>query len=171
MPDISGSPDETGKVTPKLFKHPALIFDAVDRLSSFTPERPSKPDPRRPGDTIARIMTNLLTFSPLQYRPELASHAEDQPQSYVLPMRRSTIAVTNTMGLAGPERKVAVDYVFLGESLEEVCRVNAGAARVHGRYDHQRVFEALAALFPALEDENGPHRYKKISAAQQVVMK
>ncbi|KAI4527925.1 WD40 repeat-like protein [Schizophyllum commune Loenen D] len=171
MPDVSGSPDEPGKVTPKLFKHPALIFDAVDRLSSFTPERPTKSDPRRHGDTIARIMTNLLTFSPLQYRPELASHAEDQPQSYVLPMRRSTIAVTNTMGLAGPERKVAVDYVFLGESLEEVCRVNAGAARVHGRYDHQRVFEALAALFPALEDENGPHRYKKMSAAQQVVMK
>ncbi|KAL1749235.1 hypothetical protein HDZ31DRAFT_79080 [Schizophyllum fasciatum] len=174
LPEVSGSPDDPGKpAMPKLFKHPALIFDAVDRLASFTPERGGKPEPRRRGeaDNVARIMTNLLTFSPLQYRPELASHADDQPQSYVLPMRRSTIAVSNTMALAGPDRKVAVDYIFHGHSIENVCKTNAEAARVHGRFDHQRVFDALAALFPSLEENEDPHKYKNMSAAQQVVTK
>lgn len=173
--DVSGSPDDAaaGKdATPKLFKHPALIYDAVDRLGSFTPERSGKADPRRRGDAenISRIMTNLLTFSPLQYRPELASHADDQPQSYVLPMRRSTIAVTNTLGLTGADRKVAIDYIFHGEALEDVCRTNAEVAQTHGRYDHQRVFDALASLFPAMEGGDEPHKYKKMSAVQTLVL-
>lgn len=56
--------------------------------------------------------------------------------------------ITNTTHISGGDRKVATEYVFEDETLALVCQKNAEVAREHGRYDHERIFKILQALFP-----------------------
>jgi hypothetical protein len=72
--------------------------------------------------------------------------------------RRSTVFLTQTTNLAGSDRKVAEEYVFLvkGGGLRKACEVNAGIARKCGRYDHERVFETLRMLLPTKEQIDDP---------------
>jgi len=60
--------------------------------------------------------------------------------------RRSTVIIRNTMTIAGGDRRVALDYIFVSESVVQVCNINAEFARSRGRYDHERIFRALAAV-------------------------
>lgn len=67
---------------------------------------------------------------------------------------------------------VAVDYIFLSHSLEDVCQKNAALAREHGRYDHERVFRTLAVLFPASQqtaETEGGAGWTKL--AKEVIVK
>ncbi|KAJ7148202.1 hypothetical protein C8R46DRAFT_1167201 [Mycena filopes] len=147
------------QTAPRVFRSPALIADAVRRLSLAATDRVVKHlDPRRPqdGDHILRIMTNLLTFShdtSQHHRDSESSRprGEDglRPNSFAYPApRRSTVFITNTTHISGGDRKVAEAYVFENETLALVCQKNAEVAREHGRYDHERIFKILQALFP-----------------------
>ncbi|KAJ7292557.1 hypothetical protein C8J57DRAFT_1490063 [Mycena rebaudengoi] len=151
IPASHDSIDTTGDhPPPRVFRSPALMADAVRQLSLAATDRIVKPlDSRRPqdGDHILRIMTNLLTFS------HDSSHHRDSESSRPrgeearaghtsLPLRRkqmSTVYLVNTANIAGADRKVASGK-------------NAEVAREHGRYDHERIFKILQALFPAVED-------------------
>ncbi|KAJ7500604.1 hypothetical protein B0H11DRAFT_784912 [Mycena galericulata] len=147
---------------PRVFRSPALLADAVRRLSLAATDRVVKPlDPRRPqdGDHILRIMTNLLTFShdTSHHRDSESSRLRGEEgfrsDSFAFPApRRSTVFITNTTDISGGDRKVAVGYVFEAETVAVLCQKNAEVAREHGRYDHERIFKILLALFPALED-------------------
>ncbi|KAJ7831185.1 hypothetical protein B0H14DRAFT_2365267 [Mycena olivaceomarginata] len=145
---------------PRVFRSPALIADAVRRLSLAATDRVVKPlDPRRPqdGDHILRIMTNLLTFShdtSQHHRDSESSRLRGEDtvpsNSFAYPaQRRSTVFITNTTHISGGDRKVATGYVFEAETLAMVCQKNAEVAREHGRYDHERIFKILQALFPS----------------------
>jgi hypothetical protein len=164
IPASHDSIDTTGDhPPPRVFRSPALMADAVRQLSLAATDRIVKPlDSRRPqdGDHILRIMTNLLTFS------HDSSHHRDSESSRPrgeearaghtsLPLRRkqmSMVYLVNTANIAGADRKVASGYIFEADTLAEVCRKNAEVAREHGRYDHERIFKILQALFPAVED-------------------
>ncbi|KAJ7473277.1 hypothetical protein FB451DRAFT_290628 [Mycena latifolia] len=142
----------------RVFRSPALVADAVRRLSLAATDRIVKPlDPRRPqdGDHILRIMTNLLTFShdTSHHRDSESSRPRGEDgfrhDSFAYPApRRSTVFITNTTHISGPDRKVAEGYVFEAETLPMLCQKNAEVAREHGRYDHERIFKILHALFP-----------------------
>ncbi|KAJ6467500.1 hypothetical protein C8R47DRAFT_990390 [Mycena vitilis] len=151
------------QAAPHVFRSPALIADAVRRLSLAATDRVVKPlDPRRPqdGDHILRIMTNLLTFShdtSQHHRDSESSRirGEDgmRSNSFAYPApRRSTVFITNTTHISGGDRKVATGYIFQAETLALVCQRNAEVAREHGRYDHERIFKILQALFPSESD-------------------
>ncbi|KAJ6566840.1 hypothetical protein B0H19DRAFT_1067114 [Mycena capillaripes] len=151
------------QAAPRMFRSPALIADAVRRLSLAATDRVVKPlDPRRPqdGDHILRIMTNLLTFShdtSQHHRDSESSRLRGEEglrsNSFAYPApRRSTVFITNTTHISGGDRKVATGYVFEAETLALVCQKNAEVAREHGRYDHERIFKVLQALFPSHGD-------------------
>lgn len=53
----------------------------------------------------------------------------------------------DTTNIAGPDRLVALDYVFSSTSLIDVCERNARAAKEKGRFDHERIFRTLQPLF------------------------
>lgn len=144
-----------------MFQSPSLISDAVRRLGLSAIDRQAKPvDPRRLGDrnNILRIMTNLLTFS----QHKSAKDAETKPLGDLLKIyalqapRQNSVFLGTSRIIAGGDRKVAVDYIFESSSLADVCGKNAVAARNHGRYDHERVFRTLQALFPTSEQKSTP---------------
>lgn len=151
------------QAAPRMFRSPALIADAVRRLSLAATDRVVKPlDPRRPqdGDHILRIMTNLLTFShdtSQHHRDSESSRLRGEEglrsNSFAYPApRRSTVFITNTTHISGGDRKVATGYMFEAETVALVCQKNAEVAREHGRYDHERIFKVLQALFPSHGD-------------------
>jgi hypothetical protein len=157
LQDISVSPDRASRSTdavPRLFQSPALLSDAVRRLGLAATDRLVKSvDSKRAedGDTILRIMTNLLTFSHHNFRrdAEQSKPFGGIAQNYsLLPPHRSTIFINNTTDTAGADKKVATDYLFEADSLSAVCEKNALIARQHGRYDHERVFRILSTLVP-----------------------
>ncbi|KAG6844879.1 hypothetical protein H0H87_002824 [Tephrocybe sp. NHM501043] len=156
---------------PRMFQSPALISDAVRRLSLSAKDRHQKAgEIRRLGDryNILRIMTNLLTLQP-KPKSAVSDGGERRPlgdvlKSYALLSAppRSTVFLGPTTNLAGGDRKVARDYVFSeadnagqlpesgnGGGLKEVCAKNARFARLHGRYDHERAFKILQSFVPS----------------------
>ncbi|KAG6900566.1 hypothetical protein C0993_008720 [Termitomyces sp. T159_Od127] len=156
---------------PRMFQSPSLLSDAVRRLSLSAKDRQQKvADMRRLGDrhNILRIMTNLLTLQPKPKSAQGSEICERRPlgdllKSYALLSAppRSTVFLGPTTNIAGGDRKVAEDYVFgdaedvgqppefvRGGGLKEVCAKNAGFARRHGRYDHERAFKMLQAFVP-----------------------
>ncbi|KAF8209638.1 hypothetical protein K438DRAFT_1711879 [Mycena galopus ATCC 62051] len=152
---------------PRVFRSPALIADAVRRLSLAATDRVVKPlDPHRlqDGDHILRIMTNLLTFSydtSQHHRDSESSRLREEDGArannvqYPAP-RRSMVFIANTTHISGGDRKVAASYVFEAETLAMVCQTNSKVAREHGRYDHERIFNILQALFPSYDDSCVP---------------
>lgn len=76
----------------------------------------------------------------------------------LLPTRRSNVFMMDTTNIAGPDRLVAVDYVFSSTSLIDVCERNARAAKEKGRFDHERIFRTLQSLFrtPEKREEGQP---------------
>jgi WD repeat-containing protein 59 len=144
----------------RIFQSPSLISDAVRRLAlSSADHQPRNTDQRKAGDpnNILRIMTNLLTFSQQKHGKEgEAKPLGDILKSYALlsaTPRRSMIFFASTNNLAGADKKVAVDYIFSSTtSLSDVCNQNAAYAASHGRTDHERTFQMLAAV---LSDTSG----------------
>ncbi|KAH9914175.1 uncharacterized protein BXZ73DRAFT_92835 [Epithele typhae] len=165
-PSINSRGPDTG---PRLFQSPALLSDAVRRLSSAAQDRESVSSERRRGDdgsngpNVLRIMDNLFTFShrppyPPPQPPQGTAGSLGKPRRVsdnshqvednysVLPTRRSSVFIKSTEGVLGvPDPEVAARYV-VGGAMGEVWRMNAAAAKVLGRNDHERVFRMMAVL-------------------------
>uniref|UniRef100_A0A0W0FZ82 Uncharacterized protein n=1 Tax=Moniliophthora roreri TaxID=221103 RepID=A0A0W0FZ82_MONRR len=135
--------------TSRMFQSPALVYDAVRRLSLAASDRVPKVESRRSesGEHLTRIMTSLLTFS-RHRRPSFQEpvYPGDGTDSFMMPSRRSTVVISNTSPIAGCDKIVAVDYIFLAPDILDLCDQNANFARAHGRYDHERIFRTLGAL-------------------------
>jgi WD repeat-containing protein 59 len=136
---------------PRLFQSPALVSEAIRRLSLAASDRsPKSVENKRPesGDPISRIMTNLLTFPHHRLRRESDSVRSDTASNHMAMVapRRSTVVICNTTTIAGGDRRVAVDYVFISHDVLSLCATNAVIANNRGRYDHERIFKALGAL-------------------------
>ncbi|KAF9527133.1 hypothetical protein CPB83DRAFT_856798 [Crepidotus variabilis] len=136
------------------FQSPALVADAVRRLGLAATDRTVQPiDPRHPeaGITILKAMTNLLTVSqPQQQRIRRDREMGGDPmQNHFGSVKRSTVFLLSTRNIAGADQKAGKDYIFSvgGGSLAEVCERNADFAKLHGRFDHERVFRTLKTLF------------------------
>jgi hypothetical protein len=158
------------------FQSPALVSDAVRRLGLAATDRIVRPiDPNQPeaGLDILRAMTNLLTVPQQKMRRDSDSkHSAVVRKNYaMLQARRSMIFVTSTRNIAGADKTLVDDYVFMADSLAGVCERNAEAARRHGRYDHERVFKTLRTLFKNPEDEkkHGGSSFASDLLAAQVV--
>ncbi|KAF5346263.1 hypothetical protein D9756_011276 [Leucocoprinus leucothites] len=146
----------------QMFSYPALLSDAVKRLTLAAVDRSYAPDPRRQkGEDMGRIMTDLLTLS--QHRDRQAEakggitgDGAQQPLSQggqaannqvaVIQVRRSMMYASNINWLDGPDKKVAAGYVFEANTLAGVCEKNAAVAGECRRYDHERVWRTLEAL-------------------------
>ena len=61
----------------------------------------------------------------------------------------------DTTNISGPDRTVAVDYVFQAGSLIEVCEKNAEVARRFQRQDHERMFEMLHVMIAQVSKSEG----------------
>ncbi|KDQ52927.1 hypothetical protein JAAARDRAFT_61692 [Jaapia argillacea MUCL 33604] len=140
--DVSASPSVTSRHDdgmPRLFQSPAIVSDAVRRLSLAALDRSNASTPRGPDDTgnILRVMTNLLTAAQQKHVPESFS---------LLSVRLSTVYLRDTSHAGGPDRTAAERYGFLGESPSKICQKNADLANQMGRYDHERIFKLLETL-------------------------
>lgn len=164
------------------FQSPALVADAVRRLGLAAVDRTVRAiDPRHPemGMTILKAMTNLLTVSQPQSqrsRREKEPIADPKQNYSYVPLRRSTVFLLSTRSIGGADQRAAQDYVFAVESgsLAEVCEKNAEAARLHGRFDHERVFRTLKTLFRQPQNEGDKWRplgFSSDQLARRVIMR
>ncbi|KAH8828328.1 vacuolar membrane protein [Flagelloscypha sp. PMI_526] len=140
---------------------PALLSDAMRLLSLAQPERTLgiKRQVASQNTTFFGTMTNLFTYSSspaymvgsdtLAERDNMDSR-DTNPS--LVPSRRSTVYLTNTISLIGPDRTVAVDYMFSHTSIHILCEMNAEVAQRYGRFDHERIFKTLAPIL-----NNGSH--------------
>ncbi|KAJ3564713.1 hypothetical protein NP233_g8108 [Leucocoprinus birnbaumii] len=167
----------------RLISTPALLSDAVRRLTLAAVDRSYAPDPRsQKGEEMGRMMTDLLTLS--QYRPSADSIAGGGGESAqqrstqsannqvtVIQLRRSMMYASNVNWLDGPDKKVAAGYVFEADTLAGVCVKNANVARDCRRYDHERVWKTLEAL---LQNVNAAGKWITLDCekmAKQVFMR
>ncbi|KAL0575974.1 hypothetical protein V5O48_006008 [Marasmius crinis-equi] len=128
-----GLPDEKSDESgPRMYQSPSLVMEAVRRLSFAASDRPLKTEARR-SDSSEHAGGDASQYPP-------------NPNGFVVPSRRSTVLISNTMSLGGSDRAVAGDYVFHASQIPILCDQNAGFANLHGRYDHERIFRTLGAL-------------------------
>lgn len=178
-----GFPDPEGGVggvgIPGMLRSPTLVRDAVYKLGMAAKDsgkgimKALGEGGRREeaGNDIVRVMANVLAYSRQQKsRRESEGNHHHHPMSgpgsvnggdggrdYAFVATRSTVFLVSTNETAGPDKKVAVGYVYACPEeaglLTEVCARNANNARACGRYDHERVFKMLQTLF--VEKETG----------------
>lgn len=139
----------------RMFSSPALLANALRQLAFAAVDRTYAPDPRRQkGAEMVRVMTDLLALSQYRDRKDFDSKGTEQrtpagqAANHVatIQVRRSMMYASNINWLDGPDKKVAVEYVFEADSLVGVCEVNAKVAREYRRYDHERAWKTLLAL-------------------------
>ena len=158
---------------------PALVSDAVRRLGLAAADRTVRTiDPRQPevGVIITRAMTNLFTVPQHSKRRDSTSQqhtdGETSKNYALLGLKRSHVFFTPTADIGGADRKVALGYVFMADTLAEACDKNAEMARDFGRYDHERVFKTLRTLFVDPENAKKKGRGRSFasdSLAAQVI--
>ncbi|KAH9843960.1 uncharacterized protein C8Q71DRAFT_21868 [Rhodofomes roseus] len=156
MREISVSPSLASRgpdTAPRLFQSPALLSDAVRRLTDAAQDRASTTKANNQADdagNILRIMTNLFTYSQLKSRrvSEHSRPVEDIPASYsLLPQRRSSVLIKDTAGLVGIDAVMASEYTFAVDNPADCCKENADIAKARGRIDHERIMRILEAVF------------------------
>ncbi len=137
--------------TVNIYQSPSLVADAVGRLAAIASDRSGKSADSRQsdnGENILRVMTNFFTFSQERFRHNFDSRPQGEgPDHRVIPLRRSTLSIGTISHIAGSDKKVALRYVFQSHSLSDVCARNAVVAREYRRFDHERIFITLGALF------------------------
>ncbi|THH17187.1 hypothetical protein EUX98_g9174 [Antrodiella citrinella] len=155
MRDLSASPSIGSRgpdQAPRLFRSPALLSDAVRRLSLAASDRDiDLPETKRTEDahSILRIMSNLYSFSHQRVRKfsENSRPSEDVPTNYsLLPTRRSTVFIRDASAILGLDIASAAQYVFPSTHPRNWCATNAEIARHAGRVYHQRVFTMLQVM-------------------------
>lgn len=141
---------------PRLFQSPALVSDAVRRLTVASQDRQITASgsyrARDEGDSILSIMSNLLMFSRLnKRRPSEQSRVLDEiPASYhLLPPQVITVHLRNASYVVGACRDTATEYVFDGKGLEDICNINEMVARKYERWDHERFFKTMKIFLPS----------------------
>lgn len=77
----------------------------------------------------------------------------------------------NVNWLAGPDKKVATEYIFEADTLAEVCEKNAEVAKEYGRFDHERVWKALQILLQSATSEGKWPSLNCERLAKQMFMK
>ncbi|KAJ7894421.1 hypothetical protein B0H14DRAFT_3854291 [Mycena olivaceomarginata] len=144
---------------PRVFRSPALIAECCPATESCgdgpccEATRSSPPpgwgphpaDHDQPVDVLARHVAAPSRLGVVT----AARRGHRTLEQLRVPTQRSTVFITNTTHISGGDRKVAIGYVFEAETLAMVCQKNAEVAREHGRYDHERIFKILQALFPS----------------------
>lgn len=148
---MSASPSlRAQEAAPRLFRAPASLSDAINRLTVASNDRTQSNTSRRTEDAanILRIMTNLLTFSQGKRRrvSERSKPANDDVPYALLPTRRSTVFIKPAVSIGHPDRAIASQYQLDMTKPGESCRANASIAKQHGRHDHERVFKTLEIL-------------------------
>ncbi|KAJ8495802.1 hypothetical protein ONZ45_g12696 [Pleurotus djamor] len=160
--DLSVSPSKPSSLQetePRPIQPPALVADAIRRLEqAATVSSLRAPAPKRmeDGGNILRIMTNLLTVSQRRYaRDSDSSIVGDSSKnySYLPPIRRSSVYISQTNDLSGPDRKVALGYIFSADTLMTVCERNSQIARECGRFDHERIFRIMRSVLPTTQSK------------------
>lgn len=171
--DEDEQPPETPK--PRVFSSPFRLSDAVRRLALVATDRNYVPDPRRQrSNDVVRVMTDLLSFpqrggdSTQQHRNQAGQTAN---QVAMIQVHRSMMFATNVNWLAGPDKKVATEYIFEADTLAEVCEKNAEVAREYGRFDHERVWKALQILLQSATPEGKWPNVACERLAKQMFMK
>ncbi|EIW56116.1 uncharacterized protein TRAVEDRAFT_50605 [Trametes versicolor FP-101664 SS1] len=167
-PSISSRPADAG---PRIFQSPALLSDAVRRLTSAAQDRePQSVERKRSDDAnnvdnVLRIMDGLFTFSHVAYAPnkprrvsENSRQVDDIPSQYaLLPAQRSsgyTVYINSTDGLVGePDADAAARYVLKGK-LSGMFKANTAIAKTLGRSDHERVLSMLQVLATRRPEEH-----------------
>ena len=146
----------------RIYQSPTLVLEAVRRLSFAASDRPLKAEIRRSdsGEHVTRLMTTLLTIS--RHRPPGAESSQysPNPNGLVTPSRHSTVLISRTVSRTGSDKAVAGDYIFQAPTISDVCNRNADFARLHGRFDHERIFRTLGALLKTwtqAEDTQAKH--------------
>ncbi|KAI0368548.1 hypothetical protein BV20DRAFT_969152 [Pilatotrama ljubarskyi] len=172
--EISLSPSVASRhpdAAPRIFQSPALLSDAVRRLTSAAHDRQPQSVERKRGedannvDNVLRIMDSLFMFSSYgsqsSSKPRRVSdqsrQIEDIPSQYsLLATRRSsvyTVYIKSPESLLGlPDTGAAAAYLLKGD-LPEIYALNAGIARTLGRNDHERVFKMLQVLASRNSDD------------------
>ena len=159
FPDQEGG---GGGAVPGVLRSPSLVRDAMWKLGVASKDNRGM-KPLEAGHDIVRVMANVLAYS-RQAKTRRDSEGSHHPMSatgsvnggdgYSFVATRSTVFLVSTNETAGPDKKVAVGYVYEcpEEGLSEVCARNARNARACGRYDHERVFKMLQTLFGERKD-------------------
>lgn len=164
--------DSQGSTEKETFKPPALLSDALRLLHASALDRPMKSFEDRQaaagGDRFFRFTTNFLTLtntnqrhsaerlgssSPSQTRSQSQQDTQAREYSYVA-SRRSTVFMVSTLGTSGGDKIAGEGYIFQGSTIAALCDRNAAVARTIHRYDHERVFRTLGALFLNIESED-----------------
>ncbi|KAK2464862.1 hypothetical protein APHAL10511_002938 [Amanita phalloides] len=185
-----GSFSEQDTSVPRLLRSPSLVSDAVWKLGLAAKDRGTRPlnDTRRDegaGGDIVRVMADILAFSrqgrdsdasrPAMSAADTAAGGDDG-KNYAISATRSTVFLVSTNETAGPDKRVAVGYKYscAEEGLRGVCMKNANNARTCGRYDHERVFKMLQALFAERKAGSGSEKDERSFAsdtlAKRVIM-
>lgn len=146
------STPQNSSTTVSIYQSPSLVAEAVRRLGTIASDRSGKSSadsrPSDNGENILRVMTNFFTFSQERFRHNFDSRLQGEvPDHFVIPLRRSTLSIGTISHIAGSDKKVAMRYVFQSHSLSDVCDRNAVVAREYHRFDHERIFITLRALF------------------------
>ncbi|KAF9266957.1 hypothetical protein L218DRAFT_857464 [Marasmius fiardii PR-910] len=156
-------PEKTEDVGPRMFQSPSLVSEAIRRLCCAANDRMIKLESRRSDSSehVTRVMTALFTISQHSHNVGESSQYSPNPNSYVMPSRRSTVIISNTSSIAGSDKTVAEDYIFQASEIPILCDQNASFARLHGRYDHERIFKTLGALLKTWVSIGGTHYTKQ----------
>ncbi|KAM5543752.1 hypothetical protein V8D89_002369 [Ganoderma adspersum] len=171
--EISVSPSVNSRAADgaRLFQSPALLSDAVKRLSSAAMDRESLSMERKRGDdtsipnNVLRIMDNLFTFShspyphpapPLGKPRRVSENSRPVEDDYaLLPTRRRSVYIKQAEGVPGiPDSEAAARYVLSGRDFADICKTNVAVARLLGRSDHERVFGMLYVLAGRKADQS-----------------
>lgn len=137
---------------PRLFQSPLQLSDAVRRLAMAANDRSfGLYDSRDIEDTenILRIMNNLLSFSQPKRVGAEQSRSPENGQSQnnysLLPKRLTIVYIKDRSFIVGAQRTLAVGYSLRCHDLIAMCKTNARVAHRHSRFDHERIFDSLAA--------------------------
>lgn len=181
MRDLSASPSIGSRgpdTAPRLFRSPALLSDAVRRLSLAASDREVEiADTKKAEDanSILQIMSNLYSFSHQKARKfsENSRPTEDVPGNYsLLPTRRSTVYIKDASPIVGLDIASAKEYVYPTTHPHNWCARNAEIARRSGRVYHQRIFTMLQVIIlERLNKDEGKERMELTPLAIKVMEK
>ena len=136
----------------RLFQSPLQLSDAVRRLALAANDHSyGLYDPKEIEDTenILRIMNNLLSFSQPKRAGIDQSRSPENNQTQnnysLLPKRLTIVYIKDRSHVVGAQRALAAEYSLRSTDLVSLCKTNARIARRHSRFDHERIFETLAA--------------------------
>ncbi|KAH8109914.1 WD40-repeat-containing domain protein [Phellopilus nigrolimitatus] len=175
--DLSATPAISSQTdgVPRLFQSPLQLSKAVRRLAKAMNDHSYDfLDSRNPEgmENILGIMNNLLSFShPKDYTTEPSRQPSDNAQSNysLLPKRMTIVFIKDRSFVVGAHRKLATQYSLKSFDLLALCRRNSEIAHRHARFDHERLFNSLVALFRSQKVCSNQLRGHKTSHSRELI--